>query len=235
MFKYFKRFIRYILLVYPRYICKREFDQPNKDTFNERPIEFRFVFEQLSKIYPKDILDVGTGTTALPHLMQNCGFNVTATDNIKDYWPSGMFNRHYYVVNDDITNTKMNQTFDLITCVSVLEHIKDADSAIKNMFNLLNPKGYIVLTCPYNENSYSENVYEREGSVGGEHGLYVCQAFSRENLNNWLDINDGIVIDQEYWQYFEGEYWTEGSEVIPPRQSKKDDRHQLTCILLQKK
>jgi|TARA_B110000208_G_scaffold148747_1_gene179502 2-polyprenyl-3-methyl-5-hydroxy-6-metoxy-1,4-benzoquinol methylase len=235
MRSYFTNIAKFFLLFYPRYICKREFEQPNTFTVNERPVEFRFVFEQLSKIYPKEVLDVGTGTTALPHLIRNCGFNVTATDNVKDYWPTGMFNRHYHVVNDDITNTKLDRTFDFITCVSVLEHIEDADSAIKNMFNLLNPKGYIVLTCPYNENSYSENIYDRESSLSGQNAPYVCQAFSREKLNNWLDINDGIVVEQEYWRFYEGEYWTEGGDVIPPQQSKKDHPHQITCILLQKK
>ena len=107
--------------------------------------------------------------------------------------------------------------------------------AIKNMFNLLNPKGYIVLTCPYNENSYSKNVYDSESSSGGENAPYVCQAFSREKLNKWLDINDGIIVEQEYWRFFEGEYWTEGRDVMPPQQSKKDRAHQITCILLQKK
>lgn len=79
---------------------------------------------------------------------------MTATDNIKNYWPFGMMNRHYYVINDDITKTKLTDRYDLIACISVLEHIQDADNAVKNKFVLLKDKGSLILTFPYNENGY---------------------------------------------------------------------------------
>jgi len=180
-----------------------------------------------------NILDVGTGITALPHLMSNCGFNVTATDNVKDYWPAGMYNRHYYVIDDDITKTKITDKFDLITCISVLEHIENADIAVKNMFSLLKPHGYIVLTCPYNEKEYVSNVYELPQSRGGENAPYICQSFSRGSLDQWLEQNNASIIAQEYWQFFEGAYWTIGDEIIPPRKVTQADPHQHTCILMQ--
>ena len=73
---------------------------------NERPIEYGFAFKWLSKTCPLEVLDVGTGTSALPHLLRNCGFHVTAIDKIEDYWTGDFFNRHYYIINDDITRTK---------------------------------------------------------------------------------------------------------------------------------
>ena len=36
-------------------------------------------------------------------LLASCGYVVTAIDNIRDYWPNGMVNRHWHVQNDDIT------------------------------------------------------------------------------------------------------------------------------------
>jgi 2-polyprenyl-3-methyl-5-hydroxy-6-metoxy-1,4-benzoquinol methylase len=234
MRNYVTNIAKFFLLFYPRYICKREFEQPNEYTFNERPIEFRFVFQQLSKIYPKKILDVGTGTTALPHVMRNCGFNVTATDNIKDYWPSGMFNRHYHVVNDDITDTKLEQKFDLITCISVLEHILDFDTAIKNMFSLLNPNGYLVISFPYTEKQYIPNVYTEPESTSGQGAPYVAQSFSRKNLTKWISDNDTKIIEQEYWRVFEGDFWTAGKKTALPDKVGVDDLHQLSCVLMQK-
>src|SRR5438045_33492 len=64
---------------------------------NERGIEYSFVFRQIARLCPKSILDVGTGTTALPPLFRICGAVVTASDNVKDYWPKGMFNPHWHV------------------------------------------------------------------------------------------------------------------------------------------
>lgn len=214
--------------------CKKEFVNSKFRLINERPIEYRFVFQTLTNIYPKKILDVGTGTTALPHLMRGCGFLVTAIDNIYDYWPRGMFNPHYYIIHDDITKSELKTTYDLITCISVLEHIKDYNSAVKNMVKLLNEKGYLILTFPYNEDKYIENAYKLPEAGYGQNKPYICQIFSRSELNYWLSSNNIKILQQEYWQVFKGNYWTFGEHIYPPRQAKKEERHQLSCILIQK-
>ena len=218
-------------------ICKLEFNRQSFIGFNERPVEFSFVFRWLKKLYPKNVLEVGTGTTALPHLMRNCGCLVTAIDNIKDYWPSGMSNRHYYVVNNDITASQINinDKFDLITCISVLEHIEKHDAAICNMFNLLNPNGHLILTFPYSENQYVKNVYELTGSnFSGKNIPYVCQSFSRNELSKWLQENDGEIVEQEYWQFWDGDFWRIGNKIIPPLRVSCEEKHQIACLLIQK-
>lgn len=123
MLKFAKQAVKKILNLYPPWICRLEFECQAFTQFNERPIEFSFVFRKLGGIYPRTILDVGTGTTALPHLMRNCGCLATATDNVRDYWTSGMLNRHYHVINDDITKTRLSATFDLITCITLQRYI----------------------------------------------------------------------------------------------------------------
>jgi 2-polyprenyl-3-methyl-5-hydroxy-6-metoxy-1,4-benzoquinol methylase len=216
-------------------ICRLEFKRQSFVGFNERPVEFGFVFRRLHELYPEKVLDVGTGTTALPHLMRNCGCLVTATDNIKDFWPSGMSNRHYHVVDDDITASRMKEKFDLITCISVLEHIESHDAAIRNMFNLLNPKGHLILTFPYSENQYVRNVYEIAGSNAfGKSLPYICQSYSRKELSQWLQQNGGEVIEQEYWQFWDGDYWSIGSQILPPVRARAEEKHQLACLLIQK-
>ncbi|MGB9774423.1 MAG: class I SAM-dependent methyltransferase [Bacteroidota bacterium] len=224
-----------LLNVGPRWLCKYEYKHQSFIRFNERPVEYAFVFKHLGRIYPRSILDVGTGESALPHLLRSCGALVTAVDNVRDYWPQGMFNRHYHIIDDDITNPRLiRDTFDLITCISVLEHIKQSDVAVSNMFKLLNPAGYLILTFPYTESNYIENVYRLPDSRYGQDFAFVCQSYSRNELDRWLSRNNGIVRDQEYWQFWEGQYWTCGNQVIPPKKVDAKDRHQLTCILIQK-
>ena len=229
-----KRIAKTILNLGPNWICKREYLQQSIRRFNERPVEYGFVFKHLARIYPRKVLDVGTGMTALPHLMRSCGFLVTAIDNIKDYWPSGMCNRHYFVMDDDITDSKLDDKFDFITCVSVLEHIEDSEAALRNMSRLLNSDGYLVLTFPYNENNYVRNVYDLVGSSYGQDLPYICQSYSRRELNEWIQGSKCEVIDQEVWQFWDGDYWTVGNQVIPPRQVTTKEKHQLSCILMQK-
>ncbi len=232
--KYIKWIIKKALNAYPAWVCRKEFRSQVFIRFNERPIEFRYVFQKLSDLYPRTILDVGTGTTALPHLMRNCGFLVTAIDNVTDYWPHGMLNRHYHVIDDDITATRLSEKFDLITCISVLEHIHEPDSAVNNMLALLEPQGHLILTFPYSERSYVRNVYELPGSSYGQRASYTTQSYSREDVRRWVDANGATIVDQEYWQCWNGEYWTVGEQVIPPKRVGPNDRHQLTCLLLQK-
>ncbi len=234
MLLYAKQTIKRLLNLYPEWICKQEFESQVFTRFNERPVEFGFVFRALGTIYPQKILDVGTGTTALPHLMRNCGCLVTATDNVHDYWPSGMLNRHYHVIDDDITATRLSTTFDLITCISVLEHIQNPDDAIRNMFSLLKPGGHLVLTVPYNEKSYTKNVYELPGSSYGKDAAYITQSYSRAELRRWVDESNASIVDQEYWQFWTGDHWTIGDQIIPPKCVGVDEKHQLTCILMKK-
>lgn len=201
---------------------------------NERPIEFGFAFKWLSKIYPAEVLDVGSGTTAWPHVMANCGISVTAIDKIQGYWEGGFFNRHYYIINDDITKPNITKQFDLITCLSVLEHIPNHKKAINEMIKLLKPGGHLVLTFPYNEKQYMDNVYKLPDAGYGPNCPFICQVFSRRELDMWLRGNGARIVAQEYYEIFTGVLWTFGRRIYPPRKVKKGERCHLTCVLIQK-
>ena len=232
-----KTIVRLTNLLPAKLKSKLEYKRQTFIGLNERPIEYSFVFKWIGMLSPAKVLDVGTGTTALPHLIRNCGPLVTAIDNISDYWPAGMSNRHYYVLDKDITASTFitKDKFDLITCISVIEHIKNHDIAIKNMFLLLKEGGHLILTCPYTENEYMENVYELpESNAFGKKIPFVCQSYSKDKLNNWLKDNGGKIIEQEFWQLWNGDYWSTGNKIIPPRKVGPKDKHQITCILIRK-
>jgi SAM-dependent methyltransferase len=217
---------------YCRELCRREYENQRFLGTNERPIEFRFVFEQLTRLNPTTVLDVGTGTTALPHLMRNCGFMVTAIDNVRDYWPDGMVNRHYHVIDDDITESRLDTKFDFITCISVLEHIANHRAAMRSMLSLLKPGGHLAATFPYTERRYVDNVYKLAGAGYGQDAPYICQVYSRAQVDSWCEANGATLACQEYWQCFTGELWTFGEPVRPHRQVSRDQLHQLSCVLL---
>ncbi len=226
--------IRNLLMAYPQRVLRREFEHQRFTRFNERPVEFRFVFKCLTELYPQRVLDVGTGTTCLPHLMRSCGCVVTAIDNIQDYWPSGMVNRHYHILDEDISSTSLQGPFDLITCISVLEHIADYQAAVANMLRLLAPGGHLVATFPYTDSSYIPNVYKRPESSYTEDLPYICQSYSRDTVVACMLDHGGEVVEQEYWQLWDGEFWTAGERVIPPRRVEVNQRHQLSCLLVKK-
>ena len=230
------RLLDYIGTSYVRYKCYREYSRQTFTGINERPIEFAFLFGHLVRIAPTTILDVGTGTTALPHLLRNCGYIVTAIDNIRDYWPAGMVNRHYHIINDDIVHSKISELFDLITCISTLEHIKEHQAAVRSMWERLKKGGHLILTCPYTESTYVENVYALpESSVVNNQPVFTTQSYSRKELTSWLDRTDFEIVVQEYWRFFDGAFWTCGEKIVPPVRSNVTGPHQLTCLLLRKR
>jgi 2-polyprenyl-3-methyl-5-hydroxy-6-metoxy-1,4-benzoquinol methylase len=132
-------------------ICASESQHQPFTPHNERSIEYRFALQVLGENHPKSVLDVGTGTTAWPHLLRNCGYALTAIDNVRDYWPEGMVNRHWTVLDIDILNPKdkLGKSFEAITWISVLEHIEDHLRAMQNMVCLLATGGVLLLTTPY--------------------------------------------------------------------------------------
>ena len=107
---------------YIRRICSSDYQNQAFRLHNERSIEYRFALEVLGESRPKTILDVGSGTTAWPHLLRNCGYVVTAIDNVRDYWPGGMVNRHWTVLDEDILNPSglLYDKFEAITSTVTL-------------------------------------------------------------------------------------------------------------------
>ncbi len=201
-----------------------EHDRQKFTAHNERAVEYAFVFKWISRLRPKTILDVGSGRTALPALMRTCGSLVDAIDN-KDF-----SNTHYHVSNHDITNP-LDKKYDLITCVSTLEHIQESDLAVANMLQALNKRGHLIITCPYTEDKYISDVYLLEGSNAFDKDVsYICQSFSKQDLFIWT-FKRGQIISQEFYRCWSGSFWTSGKQLRPTR-SKTN--HDLTCVLIKK-
>jgi SAM-dependent methyltransferase len=221
---------------YIRRRCRQDFDDQQFERTNERPIEYGYVFRQLNALQPQTVLDVGSGVSALPSLLSTCGFVVTSIDNVRDYWPPDMLNRHWHTVDDDIRASKLPGPFDAVICVSTLEHIVEHAAAMRQMLRLTRPGGHLILTVPYNDARYHPNVYDAPEARYGRDLPYPARSFSRAELNGWLTSTyAATLVDQEYWQCFTGALWTFGELLRPPRRAAgPEDRHQLTCVTIQR-
>lgn len=212
-------------------ILRYEWSRRDQRHVNERPLEYSFALGCLSELCPSSVLDVGTGTTAWPQLLANCGYNVTAVDEEDSYWGHRPRNRHHYVVRDDVTNPRLEDDFDVITCLSVLEHIPDHQAAIRGMRSLLNLGGHAILSFPYNERRFVANVYSLPRVSYGADAPYICRVYSRGEVQGWL--TEGFEIErQEYYRVFDGDLWAFGERLRPPAKTGADEPHHLTCILL---
>lgn len=219
---------------YIRKLTRDDYQHQKVPCRNERAVEYRFLFDCLIQTGAETVLDVGTGNTAVPHVLRTCGCHVTAIDNIAEFWPRGMINRHWYVLDDDIRKPEVTGSFDLVSCISVIEHIEDHLSAMEGMVRLLAPHGHLVLTTPYTEQRTVSNVYAEPGAAYGQDAPYVCRSSSRTELTQWLDVTGAEIVVQEYWRFWTGPFWTQGELYLVPEQVTADEPHQLACFLLRR-
>ena len=217
---------------YLRQILNSEAESQKPRAINERPIELAFLFQALSGLRPASVLDVGPGTSPLPAVLHGCGCHVIAIDN----WPSGMSNRYWHVIDEDIRSpTGLRADFDFISCISVIEHIHDAAAAFRSMIALLKPGGHLVLTMPYNETKYVEDVYKLPGGDLGEPQDYRCASYNRAVLDQWLaEALPARIVWQDYWQFLSGDVWRQGHRLTRSIRTSADRSHQLTCALIQR-
>lgn len=219
---------------YIRRLCLAESEHQAFRFHNERAIEYRFALECLAEVRPKTVLDVGTGTTAWPHLLRNCGFVVTAVDNLRDYWEGEVINRHWTVLDVDITNPDgFWRQFEAITCVSVIEHIAEHEQAFASMLRLLVPRGILILTTPYNHQEYCANVYKRADALYGKDQPYICRSHSVREVEKWQSLGARLR-RRELWRLFTGPVWATGERIVGQQAETEESPHQLGCFVFEK-
>ncbi len=127
-----------------------------------------YVSSRLSE--PLRYLDIGTGESPLPtYLSAYSAWDITCLD--KCPWVRNQYRflrqikrrnepgKPFRVIEKDLLNAGLpEESFDIITCISVIEHFEghsDA-AAIAQMSRLLRPGGMLLVTTPVNEPFFAE-------------------------------------------------------------------------------
>lgn len=206
----------------------------SKQGMNERPIEYGFALDCIAKTSPTSVLDVGSGHSSWPSLLYGCRLDVDAIDKIEGYWAS-LHNRHYPISKGDITQAPNDgKRYDIITCISVLEHIPDYKAAIRGMLARLRDGGHIVITVPFNNERFYEDVYKEEEAGYGKDVDYICQVYTPDTLFKAVENHGGEILESRFYNVFEGGVWTFGNRIYPPRIVSKE-KADLACLLIKKK
>lgn len=105
--------------------------------------------KNLSKKSFLKILDVGCCTGYNLHLLSGYGkvYGVDTAKKAVEYCRMRGFKRIYLLKNGLKLPFKDN-TFDIVTCLDVLEHIEEDEDYLKELYRVLAPKGKLILFTP---------------------------------------------------------------------------------------
>ena len=154
-------------------------------TFIKTPHQF-LVERELKKYAAnktnKKILEIGSGNSSYRKFFKSCSF--LATD-IKKF-PG---------VDElaDVTKLRYKpNSFDIVICVSVLEHVKDYQKAISEIFRVLKPGGETVVVVPFLFPLHD---------IPGDYWRFTGYAL-REIFKKFSDINiKPLIISRLFWRF----------------------------------
>lgn len=130
---------------------------------NERIVEVPFILKNLPADTKAKALDVACCETIFPIQLASLGYQVTGLD-IRPY---ELKHPNFTFLQEDICQTSLSaNSFDVITCVSAIEHFglntiygksnqgTSDKNALESMFKLLKPGGKLLLTTPVAQQFY---------------------------------------------------------------------------------
>lgn len=116
------------------------------------PLRLQFIESHLP-LNQKKILDVGCGGGILAESMAKKGAIVTGIDmscealkQARQHAEQAKLNIHYSLCTVEEMAAKESGTFDLVTCMEMLEHIPDPAAAIKACAQLTKHNGFIFIS-----------------------------------------------------------------------------------------
>lgn len=187
---------------YEQFHNKRE-EVTQKKIISNNNFTYKLIIQVLNKYLlgesnKLDILDIGCGVGTISLWMAQKGFTVTGIDISSvaiekcrlNAEATGLKKRtNFYVC--DFPESIPRKKFDFIICSEVLEHIKDDQVAIRNIFNLLETRGFIFVSVP----SKNAPLYKTGQAKKFDERVGHLRRYSVIEISNLLTNNGFKIIE----------------------------------------
>ncbi|MDM8565742.1 bifunctional 2-polyprenyl-6-hydroxyphenol methylase/3-demethylubiquinol 3-O-methyltransferase UbiG [Candidatus Halobeggiatoa sp. HSG11] len=169
------------------------------------PLRLGYIEKYEKNLADKKILDVGCGGGILSESLAQRGAKVTGIDMSETPLNIAKLHLHetglevnYRQITVEELATESPNSFDVITCMEMLEHVPDPASVVTSCYKLLKPEGKIFFsTINRNPKSYlfaiigAEYVLRLLPKGTHDHSKFIRPA----ELTNWIEASDGEVKD----------------------------------------
>jgi len=93
------------------------------------------------------VLDVGAGAGAFSKRLVDLGYKVTALDSDPDKWIPAEIPFFQLDIDAGIA-ASVRDTFDAVCCLEVIEHVENPWNLLREIYSVVKPGGYLLLSTP---------------------------------------------------------------------------------------
>ncbi|TKK67222.1 class I SAM-dependent methyltransferase [Ilyomonas limi] len=119
----------------------------------------RQLVQKVSGLQKGSLLDVGAGTGAFAHIMQEAGWNVMGLEPDETARQNAINKYKLNFQLPEVLYSIDSQSFDVITMWHVLEHVHDLRGYLQNCERILKENGTLIIAVP-NYTSLDANIYQ---------------------------------------------------------------------------
>lgn len=149
----------------------------------------KYIVKLSNKYIGEDVLDIGAGTGTLIKLIPgSIGVDIVEKPGI---------------IKADITNLPFDDgSFDTVFCTEVLEHLEDKDlkKGVQEVFRVLKPGGFFIVTTPFDENLEERMVVCPECGTRF-HRVQHMQSFNYDSLKKVLSKFKIIKMTRQFYDF----------------------------------